>query len=477
MITGLSLTTSDPLGFLDELDWFEDDDYHSVRQRMDAQGQITNQSSAFTYSDDTMLIVETPHHTKLRGNAFDYYSSTDWKTSTVLKEKTTDYYLELQRRIILLTEYNVPYEEYELNIQHNVYSKVMYSTSNSYIDAPESITSNEASFYESDSELEVGLTYTANAIDIDYKTQEFRELITSLEVDRSNEQYLQLPSSFNDDIRLLTLEITKNAESTYDKIIAVEQYLAGNHVYTRTPIQKPSYYDYIEFFLFESQEGFCTHYASSMVIMLRSIDIPARYVVGYVVVSPEFDDRYYLEPDFDGLGDGLEESEVTTYYVDKDHSHAWVEVKFEDYGWLEFEPTSSYYSSMAIDAEETIEPTEPIIIDHTDPEETPSAQKQVLAPYFLLIFPLIFVIYLANARIKLTEEDKILKVWKKIKRKITRRQKIISKNETAREFLKRVRLDKSISNEIINLYEKTCYSNNKTSESDLTRIKELYKLI
>ncbi len=477
IITGLTITTKDPLGFLDELDFFEDDNYRPARQRMDAQGQITNQSSAFTYSDDTMLIVQTPYQTKLRGNAFDFYSNTNWKTSTVLKDELADYQQEFLNRVDLLNQYNVPYEEYQLNVVHKVYSKVMYSTANSYIDVPESISSNKSSFYESENELGIDTEYTVNAINIDYKAVEFRNLITSLNVDRTNEQYLQLPETFNEDIRTLTIEITKNAESVYDKVIAVEQYLAGNHVYTRTPIQKPNYFDYIDFFLFESQEGFCTHYASSMVIMLRSIDIPARYIVGYVVVSPEFDDRYYLEPEFDGVDEDLDESDITEYYVDKDHSHAWVEVKFEDYGWLEFEPTSSYYSSMAIDATKSIDEIEPIIIEDITDLDEPVSTEPLFSLYYLLVLPILTGIYFINTRIRLTTEEKIIKVWKRIKRRTYKQYKLTPKNETVRELMQRAKINNDISSEIINIYENTCYSKGEISLTDLIRLKELHKLI
>jgi len=267
IITSFSISTNDPLGFLDELDWFEGESIS--KQRIDAQSQIINRAEAFTYNDDTMLVVTTPHQTKLRGSAYNYYTSSDWRISTAFRDDVVDYQLELLKRIDLLNQYNIPYEEYNLQIIHKVYSQLMYSTSNSYIDVPESISSSTARFYKSKSELEKEFEYTVNAINIDYKTTEFRGFITSLDVDNTQKEYLQLPSEFNEDIRLLTLDITKDADSVYEKVLAVEEYLARNHEYNKKPIQKPNYYDYVDFFLFESMEGFCNNYASRMELMVR----------------------------------------------------------------------------------------------------------------------------------------------------------------------------------------------------------------
>ena len=67
----------------------------------------------------------------------------------------------------------------------------------------------------------------------------------------------------------------------------IESYLSHNYTYNLKPPGKPANVDFVEYFLFETREGFCTHYASSMVLMLRSIDIPCRYVTGYVLDAPD----------------------------------------------------------------------------------------------------------------------------------------------------------------------------------------------
>lgn len=77
----------------------------------------------------------------------------------------------------------------------------------------------------------------------------------------------------------------------------------------------------IDEFMFGSQAGYCTHYASSMTMLLRSADIPARMVTGYR---------------------GGEWNEIGEYLVVKQkHAHAWVEAWVDEYGWVRIDPTSA----------------------------------------------------------------------------------------------------------------------------------------
>ena len=77
----------------------------------------------------------------------------------------------------------------------------------------------------------------------------------------------------------------------------------------------------IDDFLFTTQKGFCEHFASSFVFMMRSAGIPARVVVGY---------------------QGASKSDVQDYYVVKQSdAHAWAEVWLQGIGWLRIDPTAA----------------------------------------------------------------------------------------------------------------------------------------
>jgi len=96
--------------------------------------------------------------------------------------------------------------------------------------------------------------------------------------------------------------------------------------------------DWVEYMLFESQRGYCDDFATAMVVMLRTQGIPARFVQGYVLA-----DRDPIRRD---------------YVVRESLAHSWVEVYFDGYGWLRFEPTPTGYTNMPNRAApEVAEPT------------------------------------------------------------------------------------------------------------------------
>lgn len=76
-------------------------------------------------------------------------------------------------------------------------------------------------------------------------------------------------------------------------------------------------------FLFETKAGHCAMYASSMCLMLRHFGVPARYVTGFTV----------------GGENCAETADGYKYTVLRKNLHAWVEVYFDNVGWLPFDPT------------------------------------------------------------------------------------------------------------------------------------------
>lgn len=134
-------------------------------------------------------------------------------------------------------------------------------------------------------------------------------------------RYLQLPDELPERVRKLALEITSSAKTDYDRVKALESYLSKNYRYTLEPGTTPRDRDFVDYFLFDLREGYCTYYASAMTVLTRSLGIPARYVEGYVLPSQPV--------------------QGTTYAVTNKEAHAWVEVYFEGFGWIPFEPTAS----------------------------------------------------------------------------------------------------------------------------------------
>ena len=66
--------------------------------------------------------------------------------------------------------------------------------------------------------------------------------------------------------------------------------------YTLSPGTTPEGRDFVDYFLFENHKGYCVHFASTAVALLRSQGIPARYAEGYAVTAGE--DVYKRQPEW-----------------------------------------------------------------------------------------------------------------------------------------------------------------------------------
>jgi len=130
-------------------------------------------------------------------------------------------------------------------------------------------------------------------------------------------RFLQLPA-FGARVTELARQIVEREASLYDRVTAVERHLKQNYRYSldvgTTLTTNP-----VEEFLFVRKTGYCDHYATAMVMLLRTQGIPARLATGFAQG---------------------EWNEVGGYYtVRQRDAHAWVEVYFPDAGWVTFDPT------------------------------------------------------------------------------------------------------------------------------------------
>jgi transglutaminase-like putative cysteine protease len=131
-------------------------------------------------------------------------------------------------------------------------------------------------------------------------------------------KYLQLPPDFPESIRRLSENITASVQTPYEKVMAIDNYLK-KFPYQKEIKPQPEGTDAVEYFLFTQKSGFCLYFASAMTVMLRSVDVPARLVVGYLPGDPGENPGEYLLRD--------------KYY------HAWPQVYFPGYGWIDLEAT------------------------------------------------------------------------------------------------------------------------------------------
>jgi hypothetical protein len=139
--------------------------------------------------------------------------------------------------------------------------------------------------------------------------------------------YLQLPANLPRTVRGLAEQVTENRTTPYAKAVAIEQYLRGNYAYSLDKPTRPTRNeDFISHFLFVDRTGYCDHFSTSMVVMLRSVGVPARWVKGY---AP-------------GTRQASSEDHLQEVIVRNQDAHSWVEVYFPSTGWISFEPTPGF---------------------------------------------------------------------------------------------------------------------------------------
>ena len=137
------------------------------------------------------------------------------------------------------------------------------------------------------------------------------------------ENALQLPEELPRRVRDLARRVVSEAEadSPLMTAIAIENYLRDedNFVYELDAPRVPEAQDYVDHFLFTSRVGFCNHFATAMVVMLRVQGVPARLATGFTA--------------------GQYQAEREVYEIRDQDAHAWVEVYLPRTGWIDFDPT------------------------------------------------------------------------------------------------------------------------------------------
>ncbi|MBE6024199.1 MAG: hypothetical protein E7231_13555 [Cellulosilyticum sp.] len=175
-----------------------------------------------------------------------------------------------------------------------------------------------------------------NRIEYGYYFDELPKILLtytpSVQYNNAKKNFSQVPEELKEPLRALTKTITFSNHSDWFNAEAICNYLKNQYTY-RLHSKSIGENDRIYEFLFEKKEGICQEFASSMVLMCRSIGIPAKYVTGYLV---------------------SEKSEETGRYIvrEKD-AHAFVEVYIAGYGWMTFDPTPEMLvEEVVVDEEE-----------------------------------------------------------------------------------------------------------------------------
>ena len=374
--------------FYDKFDYVEFD-YFSV-----ADSGFGDNNSALggrvRLNNTLVLTVETDRNVYLKGTAYDQYTGRNWvntgeeymldiqrvTTTNLDAEETTGMYL-LSKDINFIDvlfdreKVNMAYqiELFDLEkvkvVYQNIKTKSIFLSSKTIQFNPtnqnlKTLTNPLDNTFVSAKRLDSGFTYDFEYLMPKMSSEDFQEilrkskkglykefiaennltsnqLLSLLERNSSNvyDIYIRIPDTVPQRVFDLASSLTIQYDNNYDKVKALEEYLSTNFPYNLDVRSTPRNRDFVDYFLFDQKEGYCTYFASALTIMARCIGIPARYVEGYIM-PPK-----------------ASEKQSNLYYVTNNQAHAWTEVYFEGYGWLPFEATSPFRSDFYSNPEDS----------------------------------------------------------------------------------------------------------------------------
>ncbi|WP_223805905.1 transglutaminase-like domain-containing protein [Ornithinibacillus gellani] len=213
-------------------------------------------------------------------------------------------------------------------------------------------------------------------ISYDYPSFDIRELRLADEQDDPEEiaeRYTQLPRNLPPRVKELAEELTADSKNRYEMTRVLEGYFSsaeGGFVYQISNVPIPEGGDdYVDQFLFDSKAGYCDNFSSSMVVMLRTLGIPARWAKGFT------------------SGEVIESGDIgefDLYEVTNANAHSWVEVYFPGSGWVPFEPTQGFANlgefHVSPEVNEPEEPEEPVQEEEEPEREMPELPEDIEEP-------------------------------------------------------------------------------------------------
>lgn len=262
------------------------------------------------------------------------YTGKGWESDSLKDEEA-----QTAGRISLKTfTNNVPTERKTASIKFasdEAIDKIVYPYGIREIEAPKGVEFKLEALYEAIQPVENNIDIRLKEYNIVYDQPKFSmELLKeSGDVDPAEIKALHtnLPKDLPKRIGKLAKTITKNYDNRFEKVQAVEQYFNQNGFkYDTKNVAFPEAdQDYVDQFLFETKLGYCDNFSTSMVVMLRTLDIPARWVKGFTSGEK-----------VDTINTGMKQYNL--YEITNANAHSWVEVYFPKIGWVQFEPTQGF---------------------------------------------------------------------------------------------------------------------------------------
>lgn len=188
--------------------------------------------------------------------------------------------------------------------------------------------------------------------------------------------------------RLINLAGSLRGNNPEDTAERIRSYLAENYTYTLDTTEQENY---TEYFLFESGEGYCLHFATAFTALARLNSIPCRFVQGYLVTFPDSED-YWEHMGY--------VPERITVGVTGLSAHMWPEVYLENRGWVRYEATPPYYVPDSRTGEDRLTLRQLTEVERMIDPAGEEAGRDPLPPLAALLIPLPVVLILILRRLR-----------------------------------------------------------------------------
>ncbi|MGH3440706.1 MAG: transglutaminase TgpA family protein [Nitriliruptorales bacterium] len=219
----------------------------------------------------------------------------------------------------------VPVPYHPVRIRGSAAERMVYSREGTFLATSETL--------ENEPALVPGLSYEVEAAVPDPTADDLRSVGFDAFSDPLFERWLDLPQPY-DELRAEAERYLAEVGATtpFDIALALQAYYRHRERFTYSidvdPLRDPAA---LTRFVLEDRRGYCEYFATGMAVMLRQLGIPTRVAVGF------------------RLGDRIAAGE---YLVTTADAHAWVEVLFPGYGWIQFEPTPALADTLVPTADD-----------------------------------------------------------------------------------------------------------------------------
>jgi transglutaminase-like putative cysteine protease len=278
----------------------------------------------FEAVEGPIMTVKASESGLLRATVYDVYTSSGWKTGERDKEPLRDRTADLPA---ILDEAAAQYRQpaaIEVTVEQPLpifVAPVEPLAVDQEADVETAANPSDVTSLRPAKSLKLGDTYTAVGL-VSTASVEALRASGSDYPSWVTDRYLQLPDDLPPGVAKLAREIADEGASPYEKASAIEWYLRGYPVELQEEAP-PSNVDAVWYFLAVQRRGYPLYHASAMVVMLRTLGVPARLAVGFAL------------PQYGGSGEGI-------YHVDGRNALAWPEVYFSGLGWIPFSPSRAY---------------------------------------------------------------------------------------------------------------------------------------